>query len=87
MPEAADGLIGAFKARNGEERSSTGGVAGAVATGPVVGVVVAVGVGRVGSGADATGAATVIVADGTGTVVGTGMATGLMLEPLSMASC
>ena len=59
MPEAADGLIGVFKARNGEERSSTGEVAGEVAT----------------------------VVGGAGATAGTGMATGLLVEPLSMANC
>ena len=85
MPEAADGLIGAFRARNGEERSSTGGVAGAFATGMGVGILVAAELGRAESGAAAAGVATAIV--GVGAAPGADIATGLIAEPLNMASC
>ncbi len=85
MPEAADGLIGAFNARKGEERSSTGGVVGAVATGLAVGIVVVAGLGRAESGADA--AELVVLIAGAGAATGADSATGLTAEPLNMASC
>ena len=81
--------MGAFKARNGEERSSTGGETGAVATGLVFGVVAAAGLTCADSDADVVEAEAV---DGAGvealtTGVGAESAIGLMAEPLSIASC
>lgn len=87
MPEAADGLIGAFKARKGDERSSTGGVFGAVATGLAVSVVLAAGLVRAASGADAAGVVVEIADAGADAAAGAEIATGLMAEPLNMASC